>query len=206
LGTERRLPVSDAEVLAAYRAGESQRALAQRFKVSKGAVQKAIARARARSAEPSPKPNAPASSTRAHATRPLSSLDIRERLEHEALNARDSRTRLSALKMLHELDGEKSAPSTAEQTGFYFGRTSMVLEPVPKRRIRLWRRTEGGWDQVGTYPREQAFLIVCHALDLENAEQPPMLAGVQIRFPRQPTPEQVAEKADDEPEAEEPQR
>jgi len=46
MGSERRLPVSDGEVLAAYRAGESQRALARRFGVSKGAVQKAIGRAR----------------------------------------------------------------------------------------------------------------------------------------------------------------
>jgi hypothetical protein len=198
MGTERRLPVSDAEVLTAYRAGESQRALAQRFKVSKGAVQKAIARAEARSAEPSPKPNAPAGSTRAHATRPHGTLDIRERLEHEALNARDSRTRLNALKMLHELDAEKPA-SLYEQTGFFFGRASMVLEPVPERRVRLWRRTERGWDQVGTFPPEQAFLIVYKALDLENAEEPPQLDGVQIVFP-------VAEEADDEPEAEEPER
>jgi hypothetical protein len=199
MGTERRLPVSDAEVLAAYRAGESQRALAQRFKVSKGAVQKAIARAKARSAEPSPEPNASADSTRAQRSRGTSSLDIRERLEHEALNARDSRTRLSALKMLHELDAEEPASSRYEQTGFLFGRTSMVLEPVPERRIRLWRRTERGWDQVGTFPPERAFLIVYHELDLENAEKPPELEGVQIVFP-------VAEDADDEPEAEEPER
>ena len=56
MGTERRLPVSDAEVLAAYRGGESQRALAERFKVSRSAVQKAIARA-GRSPKPSPEPS-----------------------------------------------------------------------------------------------------------------------------------------------------
>ena len=87
MGTERRLPVSDAEVLAAHRAGESQRALAQRLKVSKGAVQKAIARAEGRSRERSPKPSAPPGAAAAPPGRAMSNLDIRQRLEHEALNS-----------------------------------------------------------------------------------------------------------------------
>jgi len=127
MGTERRLPVSDAEVLAAYRAGESQRALAVRFKVSKGAVQKAIARAEAceRSAEPS----TPADSTAASGTRPMSSRDIRERLEQEAVQARDSRTRLNALKMLQELNAEPggSKQSEAARNKQHLSKTGLLL-------------------------------------------------------------------------------
>jgi hypothetical protein len=58
---------------------------------------------------------------------------------------------------------------------------------------------ERGWDQVGTFPPEQAFLIVYKTLDVENAEEPPELEGVHIVRP-------IAEEADDEPEAEEPER
>jgi hypothetical protein len=81
--------------------------------VSMGAVQKAIARAEGRSTEPTPKPNAPPGSTRAQESRATRPLDIRERLEHEALHARDSRTRLNALKMLQDLDAKPDTEGTS---------------------------------------------------------------------------------------------
>jgi len=118
MGSERRLPVSDGEVLAAYRAGESQRALARRFGVSKGAVQKAIARARGGGADSSATPSAPAGSTRAKGRRALSAVDIRERLEHEALHSTDARSRLAALRELRLLSERAGRGESPEQEGF----------------------------------------------------------------------------------------
>lgn len=157
MGSERRLPVSDAEVLAANRAGESQRALARRLKVSKGAVQKAIARAEGGGPTPSRKPSAPAGSTGAPATRPMSGRDIRERLEHEALHAGDSRTRLAALKMLQELNGDAEGSSQSKtskaadnkrllrESGYFFAPGSLVIERR-KDRFRAFQRTWSGWE------------------------------------------------------------
>jgi hypothetical protein len=181
MGTERRLPVSDAEVLAAYRAGESQRALAQRFKVSKGAVQKAIARAKGRSPEPSPEPSAPSDSTQAPGRRPMSGLDIRERLEHEALHARDSRTRLNALKMLRELDVEPDAEGSDQSeaarnkrffknSGFFFAPGALVIERREDR-FRAFLRTRRGWEpapvDLDTREGRRALLLVLAELFLE---------------------------------------
>lgn len=153
IGTERRLPVSDAVVLAEYRAGNSQRALALRYKVSKGAIQKAIAREEAREAELIPAPSAAPEAGRAQATRPLGRREIRARLEHEALNAGDSRTRLGALKMLHELDAEAEGGKQSEEagnkrflkeSGYFFAQGSLVIERR-KDRFQAYLRTREGW-------------------------------------------------------------
>jgi hypothetical protein len=152
LGTKRRLPVSDAEVLAAYRAGESQRALALRWDVAKGAVQKAIARAEAREAETG-EASVPGEGGAAGGAREMSSREIRERLEHEAVHARDSRTRLSALKLLQELNAEGEGGELSEaarhqrylkESGYHFARGALVIERR-EGRLRAFERTRGGW-------------------------------------------------------------
>jgi hypothetical protein len=152
LGTKRRLPVSDAEVLAAYRAGNSQRALALRWKVSRSAVQKAIARAEAREAE-TEAANVSGEGGAAVGAREMSSREIRERLEHEAVHARDSRTRLSALKMLQELNAEGEGGELSEtarreryakESGYHFARGALVIERR-EGRFRAFERTRGGW-------------------------------------------------------------
>jgi hypothetical protein len=168
MGTERRLPVSDAEVLAAYRAGEgSHRALAQRYNVSKGAVQKAIARAEASSPEPSPEPSARARSSGAEGSRPIGIVDIRERLEHEALNSADGRSRIAALKELRLLDEREQAGRTSgREHQFLLG--TIVLEPADRKGERwnlLLRHRR--WEPVaGPLPPEQAWALAAVALGL----------------------------------------
>jgi hypothetical protein len=170
MGTERRLPVSDAEVLAENRAGASQRALAQRYDVSKGAVQKAIARAKASGPQATPEPSAPDSS-RAVGNRPTSTLDIRGRLEHEALNSADGRSRIAALKELRLLDEREQAERTqGREHRFLHG--TIVLEPADRNgeRWNLLLRQQDGWRPLGgpPLPPKQAWGLVALALGLAD--------------------------------------
>lgn len=181
MGTERRLPVSDAEVLAANRAGESQRALAERFKVSKGAVQKAIARAKDRSPQASPKLSASPGPTHTEGSRPMSTLDIRERLEHEALHSGDSRTRLSALKMLKDLEPEESNHAADGPSIYTLRHGTLILEPEPgtgpEPRYRLMVRVRGGIEHAAndlTARQACAFVIMMLLLSEEEVSE---LAG-----------------------------
>jgi len=94
----------------------------------------------------------PADSTAASGTRPMSSRDIRERLEHEAVYAGDSRTKLNALKMLQELNAEPGGSRQSEaarnkqhlsESGYFFGPGSLVIERRSGR-FRAFERTRRG--------------------------------------------------------------
>jgi hypothetical protein len=181
MGTKRRLPVSDAEVLAENRAGASQRALAQRYDVSKGAVQKAISRAKASGPQATPEPSAPDSS-RAVGNRPTNTLDIRARLEHEALNSADGRSRIAALKELRPLDEREQAERTQGREHRFLGGT-IVLEPADRNgeRWNFLLRQQGGWRPLGgppLLPKQAWGLVALGLADLPNvveaaASQPP---------------------------------
>jgi hypothetical protein len=93
----------------------------------------------------------------------MSALDIRERLEHEALHAGDSRTRLNALKMLQDLDAKPDAEGTSGPPLYGLLRGALILEPESgsDRRYRLMLRVRGGIEHVADSlkPAEGLYLI-----------------------------------------------
>jgi hypothetical protein len=104
------------------------------------------------------------------------SLDIRERLEHEALNSTDSRSRIAALRELARMDTEPATRADTIATSFRFATGSVMLEPRPEGKIRMWLRTPRGWEDLfdeWLTPRQAVAVLVKVVLEREReAAQP----------------------------------